>query len=157
MAPWLTAIAILLSAVIGAAVALRSIREQRSIARKRATIDLLARKEWDKSYLEARKNFNRLRDDSAGLVHWASISHDSTDEKSVIRDTLNDYELIAIGIKEDILDERVYKRWFRSTLINDWEQAEAYIMEVRRNTSAPKIFCEFEELAKKWGAENPPS
>ena len=154
---WPTAGAILLSAVIGAAVALCSISEQRKIARRRATIDLLARKEWDKYYLEDRKEFNRLRNDPKGLVHWASTSYDETDEKSIIRNILNYYELIAVGIKEGTLDEEAYKRWFRSTLIKDWKQAKAFIMEVRRNTNAPTIFCELEELAKKWGAENSPS
>ncbi|MCP4327556.1 MAG: DUF4760 domain-containing protein [Alphaproteobacteria bacterium] len=151
--PWITAGAILISASVAACAAIGSIREQRKIAKKRATLDLLSRKEWDSDYIEARKVFLGLRDEDPGLVEWAKPEHRKTPQVTNIKNTLNDYELIAIGIKENILDEELYKRWFRSSFLKDWHKSRDFIVTLRERDGVPTLFCEFEWLAKKWGAE----
>lgn len=152
--PWLTAGAILLSAIIGASVALYAIGEQRRIARKRATLDMLSRNEWDAAYLESKRKFNELRDSANGLAKWTAEEHWGSAELNVIRNSLNDYELVAVGIKEGILDEELYKRWFESSLTKDWKASEAFIRQVRDLEKSEKFFCEFEWIAKKW-IDNP--
>ena len=151
--PALSAGAILLSAAVASAIALYSIEEQRKIARKRTTLDALSQKEWDRDYIDSKHTFNKLRDHDDGLIKWAQIENRSSDETKIIRSTLNDYELIAVGIKEKVLDEELYKRWFRASFIKDWQQSKAFIMELRRSENMPKAFCEFEWLAEKWSGK----
>jgi len=154
--PWLTAGAILLSAGVGAAVALLSIGAQRAIARKRATLDLLSQKEWDKDYITAKNEFNKLRDSPSGLAMWAADEHKHSEQLNIIRNTLNDYELIAVGIREGILDEALYRRWFKPSLIKDWTKAKEFVQAIRVRENTELIFCEFEWLAEKWIAEDQP-
>jgi hypothetical protein len=62
--------------------------------------------------------------------------------------------MIAVGIKHRILDENIYKSWMRSALIKDFNSAESYIAEVRKQENNQRIFCEYEWLAIKWGAKS---
>ena len=105
--PLISAGAILLSACVALIIARLNILEQRRISRRRATLDLLSRNEWDSDYLEARNEFVKLKNGSSGLEFWAAKEHENTPQIAVIRSVLNDYELIAVGIEEDILDEEL--------------------------------------------------
>jgi hypothetical protein len=146
--PWLTAGAILLSAIIGASVAVLAIAHQRGIARKRSIIDNLLRKNWDKDYIQIRKDFVRLREDRDALLEAAKQDNQSGDDASVIRSILNDYEIIALGIRRDILDERIFKLWFKTTFLNDYEKMRPFVAEVRQRNR--RAFVELEGLAEKW-------
>jgi hypothetical protein len=114
---------------------------------------MLIRKEWDQDYIAAKHAFNTLRAES-DLVGLASKEKKNTEDGKNVRNTLNDYELIAVGIRHGILDEEIYKSWFKSSLIKDYISADSYISEVRRQESNPDIFCEFEALALRWGAKD---
>ncbi|MEX2375766.1 MAG: DUF4760 domain-containing protein [Dehalococcoidia bacterium] len=138
----------------GATVAVLSIRAQRNLAKKRATLDMLAQKEWDRDYIEARAEFIKLRDANSGLEFWADKEHKNSPQSNVIRNTLNDYELIAVGIKEGILDEDLYKRWFKTSFLKDMRMAKNYIAAIRQEAGTDAIFAEAEWLAQKW-ADDP--
>jgi hypothetical protein len=149
--PWLTVGAILISATIAALIALHSLEEQRKIARKRATLDMLARKEWDRDYIEARAEFVKLRDVPDGLEMWSRREHQDSPQAINIRNTLNDYELIAVGIKEGILDQELYKRWFKTSFVKDWRAAREYVREIRAQAGTSAIFCEMDWLVTQRG------
>lgn len=77
---------------------------------------------------------------------------------SHIRQILNHYELIAIGIRENIIDEAIYRRWFQTGLIRDWEAASDLISRLRKDPDVPNrqsVYIEMEELATRWRAEGP--
>lgn len=148
--PLISAGAVLLSASVAGVIALKNITTQRGIARRRATLDLISGKQWDNDYIRARKEFNALRESSNGLEFWAAAEHSGTPQLETIRLILNDYELIAIGISEDIIDETLYKRWFESTLIRDFDAAFATIDTLRRRTKIDGLYVEFEALARRW-------
>ncbi len=66
---------------------------------------------------------------------------------------LNHYELIAISINQNILDEFFYKEWMRSTYIKHYKESKAYIDGTREES--PKAYVCFQELAEKWDKETP--
>lgn len=96
------------------------------------------------------KGIQRAAESSNGLEFWAAAEHSGTPQLETIRLILNDYELIAIGISEDIIDETLYKRWFESTLIRDFDAAFATIDTLRRRTKIDGLYVEFEALARRW-------
>ena len=110
-------------------------------------------KAFDEEYIEYKNKFNRLKRSDSNLIEWAAKDKIDTDEVNTIRVMLNDYELVALGIREGILDEELFRRWFQTPLINDWKCIKGFIMAIRDSENAPKVFHEFEWLAKKWGAE----
>ena len=139
-----------LTAATAFAVAAFTVREQRRIARRRATIDYLERRKWDTDYLEARQAFLKLRDEKdRGLVYWATCEDLDRSELGTIRNILNDYELIAIGIRQNIYDEAIYHQYWRGTLLRDWEDAELMVIALQRRFN-PKIYENFKGLAEAW-------
>lgn len=72
----------------------------------------------------------------------------------VVLDVLNAIEFTAVGIKEGIFDESVYRRMSGSSVLADWKTLKPYIMELRRLNNNDRLFCEFEWLADRW--ENNP-
>ncbi|MEM9425667.1 MAG: DUF4760 domain-containing protein [Pseudomonadota bacterium] len=148
--PWLSAGAILVSALIAARMAFLGLREQRKIAKKRATLDMLSRREWDADYLSARTEFNRLKTGPTPLETWVNDEHKNTTQSDCIRTVLNDYELIAVGIREDILDEELYKVWFKTSFLRDYNLSKSYIAAMRKKYSSDQIFAELQNLAESW-------
>lgn len=63
---------------------------------------------------------------------------------------LNDYELIAIGIERGIIDDKTYRRWFRSGVVKDWRSAAPFIMAIRERTGNDHLFHEFEDMARRY-------
>lgn len=73
--------------------------------------------------------------------------------RSAILAVFNRYETFAIGINEDAIDEALYKRWWKSTLISDWHAARDAVEKLRQSQGMPNLFIEFERLAQAWDAE----
>lgn len=147
----LSPLAVLLSAVIGAAVALHSIKHQREIARKRATLDLISQREWEPEAIKIRDEFVKIRDTAGGLQPWAEKPFRDTPQLATIVAVLNEYELIAVGIREGILDEELYNRWYKSSYLSHWESLRGFIHRIRETEERYKLFIEFENLAYHWG------
>lgn len=118
---------------------------------------MLANREWDRDYLKAKAEFNKLKTSKTSLNLWASPEHATSPQANNIRNILNDYELTAIGIREGILDEELYRRWFKTSFLRDFDMVESYISEVRKKAGTSKIYAEFEWLANRWKEEKQPS
>jgi hypothetical protein len=120
----------------------------RNLVRRRATIDLLVADQTNETLLKARMDFVAASADD-GLLKaikdgiWSS-------EKYFFASTCNRYEILAIGIKEGIIDERIYKSYWRGTLLADWKRVETAVHYMRNRQQNPKIYIEFEDLARKW-------
>ncbi|MFW1676423.1 DUF4760 domain-containing protein [Pontibacter sp. JAM-7] len=149
---WVSPLAILVSAGVGAAVALNAIKTNREIARKRATLDVILKSESDEYFERIYTVFSSERKRSSGLKTLLFAETDSERKaKTEVDNFLNHYELIAISIRKEILDEGFYKSWMRSTYINHFEDAEEYIKDIQK--THPNAFKEFESLARKWQGE----
>ena len=145
---WIQTGAICLSAIAALFLVLYS----KNIACRRATLDLIMAEETDPSHRETRLAFIKLRQ-KGELVKWAMAEHVGSPETSHIRQVLNRYELVAIGIKNKTVDENLYKAWCRSTLVKDWTACKSFVTELRSTTHIMTVFCECENLARKWATK----
>jgi len=147
---WITPLAIILSAGIGAFVAMRAIAHQREVARMRATLDVILESESNTYYQKIYSVFRSETNRTGGLTALVDAQSDSEREsRRSLNDFLNHYELIAIAIDKKILDEKFYKTWMRSTYIRHFDSCKSYIQAIRDNGSE-LAFIEFETLAEKW-------
>lgn len=149
---WVSPLAILISAIIAGGLAWWSIRTNREIARKRATLDVILKSESDGYFERIYTVFVSEKKRKAGLV--ALLDADTDGErrsKLEVDNFLNHYELIAISIKKKILDEDFYKEWMRSTYIKHFNESREYIYGIRKANEMAYV-C-FEELAVKWSKE----
>ncbi|MEO1641561.1 MAG: DUF4760 domain-containing protein [Pseudomonadota bacterium] len=147
-------VASVVSAVTAWLVSRRVIRANQAIARKRATLDLIERSESTDFYLSVYSTFREVLTSEGGFdaITDPKVPILQEQRRKVIA-FLNTYELIAIGIEDGILDEELYKKYMRGTVVRHWYGAKPFVEHLRRSTNdskAPKAFVEFEGLATKW-------
>ena len=166
----------IIAALVGAAVALLAMFVSRKTARQRATLDFIRSVEIDGDYQVARQSFIKLRDSGGGFCD--EVQKNSEIGKT-FRYILNTHELMAIGVRENILDDNLYHRWYRSTVLSDWKvtKDDGYIDYERSKrcsvSGCPKpcdqksrldkceyndgIFKEYELLATRWEKHKQPA
>lgn len=72
------------------------------------------------------------------------------DDLAIIRAVLNDYELVAIGVRVGILDEEMCLRYMRGLTLKDWHSASQIIKSLRRKYNNTALLAEFDALAQRW-------
>jgi uncharacterized protein DUF4760 len=157
----ITSGAILTSALLATIAAKVGINHQRAIARKRAVLDLILRCD-ESDFQELVEDYCKIRDGAHGLERYAAPSEELSpgdlESVSVIDRYLNHYEIVSVGISQDILDKETYELWMRSAFVNDWDSAREYIVKVRKQSPRnAKNFTEYEALAIEWGGQPLPS
>lgn len=145
---WLQSGAVFLSAV-GVIITLIW---NRNIARRRATLDLIMMWQSNAELIKGRSDFVKLRD-GGHLVQWADPAKSGSSESATIRSVLNRYELVAIGIKQRTLDKTIYELWLKTVTVSDWIHCRTFVLELRKQTGIPTLYCEYEALAKSWANE----
>ena len=130
-----------------------TLRMNRAIARRRATLDIVLSEETDATHVDQRTQFVKLRD-LGGLAQFAAPAKTTGKEASLIRAVLNRYELVAIGVFSGSLDEKSYKSWCRTTLVKDWKCVKPFVAQLREQSDTPTLYCEMEKLAKKWATKS---
>ncbi len=175
------ALAIWTAGIITVTMGFLTIRTQRSLNRRRATVDMFMKKIWDDDYLKAWKSFTDVMRDQTKLMRhhdmfvkaldlkgrneWPDLSDDERAEyeaaTSVIRDVvkvLNDRELIAIGIRDGAYDEAICRRWWYSTFLSEWKLASTFVARIRMDhqlAAAAAAYTQMQELAERWESQGP--
>lgn len=133
-----------------------------SQARLRATVDMTVHEQNDPLLTEAKALFADIRKNKDINItkiacernSLSNTDSDSNKEKNeAILTVLNQYEFMAIGIKEGAFDDAIYKRMKKSIVIRDLDALHGYITELRNQEKNPLLFLEAEQLAKCWKSE----
>lgn len=124
------------------------------VNRLKATVDMVRATFFEdgarKSYGEFKTLLSALDEADQDISEYAEEDSDRAEGNAVILKQINNYELISLGIKKRVFDERFYKRWFFSQLTRDFQKVQPYIARVRQNYHNDAYFCEFEALAGRW-------
>ena len=128
------------------------------VARQRATIDLIEKRESTDYYRANSRRFSELRR-AAGFVHLndPATVEAQADRRRVI-EHLNHYELVSLGIRRGVLSGGFYKRWMGGPFVRDWNAALDWIEGERwkhdpgsgEHRYDPKIYQHFERVARRW-------
>ncbi len=138
--------------LIAASGVILTLRHNNTIARRRATIDLVLHQRADSELTESKKNLHKLHEQNNGLGQWAARGKEETPEHIAIMRVLNNYEFIATGIKEGAFDKKIYQRMQHSMTVRDYCALQCFISDIRQRHNNDKIFQEFEWLAKEFEA-----
>ncbi|CAA2158931.1 hypothetical protein MBRA_04179 [Methylobacterium brachiatum] len=108
-------------------------------------------KDLFKSAFPSSKSSNNISDQVNSEYEAGRLRH----QEAVItlRTILNDYENIALGIKLGILDEDYAYRYYRGTVLRDWEAMSPLVFTYRSKRGNNRLFIEFEGLAHAWENE----
>ena len=154
---WIQTAVILLGAVaavvtiyVNGRLSREAISNNEKIARQRATIDLLLTQRTDQNLIDSKRAVGAIHNDGGDFVSLASKDKAQDESRSHILSIINNYEFIALGIREGALDESIYKRAVYSQVVRDWGAMKPFITELRRQNKRNTLFQEFEVLAKRW-------
>lgn len=149
--------AVVYAAILAGMIAIWAIFSQRAITARQTTLEFIRSSEADRDNIKARQKFNELALDPDGMGKWARDEHAQSKEARAIRIVLNEHELVAIAIQRGILDDKTYRRFFKSGVIKTWQHAAPYVLLRRTRTGNHAIYHEVEELARWYqGAPNMP-
>lgn len=132
----------------------------RAVARQRATLDLIEKRESTEHYRTLASGFSRIRRANG----FEALNNTTTDiakaERQIVVDYLNHYELISIGILNNILDERIYRTWMRGPFVRDWNAAADWIQRERWKQDEAgnweyyeQTFENYEKVARRWSPD----
>lgn len=153
------AVAAICVASLSVMIALLALFSTRAIARRKATLDLIEKRESTDHYREISATFSRLRR-TRGFAHLTDPADETAlTERRAVLDFLNHYELIAIGIRGKTLDGAFYRQWMMRAFIRDWNDARPFIQQERwrRVDGAwvyfPSVYQHFGEAAQRWSGD----
>jgi hypothetical protein len=141
-------------AAITAIVAFGAFIQARKVNRGRATLDMVLKTFVEE---EGQERYNKFKDvmlrhadpdNPLDIMVFADPASHPTDDRQILRSQLNEYELIALGIRRKLFDEKLYKLWFQDQFQRDYRSLEAFISTVREQR--PSVFCECVWLYTRW-------
>jgi Domain of unknown function (DUF4760) len=121
--------------------------------KKRETLILISSIRNSEQYKETRRAYLKVVNTTTNLVDFAKEENSEKQQTILIEEMLNQYELVALGVRMGTLDEHFYKLWYRTSLITDYHRLKPFIEEVRRWTGVDTYFYQFEMLANRWAAK----
>lgn len=154
-----TAAIALIAAIVG-------ILTSRKIARDKATLDLIEKRESTDHYRRINRTFSELRK-GPGFGHLAgeltpvdaaTDAENQSDRQDVI-DYLNHYEMVAIGIERRLLDAATYRAWMQSAFVRDWNAAANWVQRERWRLVDgawkyhPSILAAYQRIACRWSKD----
>lgn len=147
-APIATAVA----AVFGFLLALVTLCVQRRIARRRAAIDFFLKTEMDDKIVKAFVDFkNAVKE----LKNAQSMEEfESTDAYTKIRQYLNIHELMAAGVHNKILDQRICYEFWEYELVRAYMDTKRLIDFERAKPGCAETYTELIRLQKTWSGQH---
>jgi hypothetical protein len=137
--------------ILGVLVALSSIKAARSIARKKQAADLLFNSRENLKLQEAARCIDKHHySKTSNIRSLADKEAMDLPETALIRLLLNHFELVSVGIQNDIYDEKMIKDSWCTIIVRTYDQALPFITAVRERDKKDTIYQEFELLAKRW-------
>lgn len=73
------------------------------------------------------------------------------ERRTAVSAVLNRYEAFAIGVEARAVDEDMYKKWWKTTLVEDWYVFRPLILKLQERN--PRAYIEFQTLAERWQKE----
>lgn len=139
-------------AALSASVAFGAFVQARKTTRRRATLDMVLKTFVDengqKLYIDFKDVMQRVKSGQVDLMEFADPSCPPSADRQTVRAQLNEYELIALGIRRKLFDENLYKLWFQDQFQRDYRSLEGFICKVREQR--PSVFCECVWLYNRW-------
>jgi hypothetical protein len=148
----------LTTAMLAAWLAWQSIENARDIARRKATLDLIEKAESSDHYRQLVDSFGVIMREAL-LCHLIDKSaSELAPERAALIDYLNHYELVSIGIRNNVLDQDMYRLWMQTAFIDTWNDVAPWVQAIRmRNRNPvdptaynPKAYEHFGALAQRW-------
>jgi hypothetical protein len=160
-------VAVLIAAIIAAIWAKKSIDSNKSITKKRCTMDYIMTRSRDQKFVNAWsflrqahkatnldiKSFADSNDNQVKIEDIIEIEGSSIDckqAKDLLSYILNQYEYMATGVHMEIYDEDILINCSKTSTITAFKMTKVYIESLREQSNRELAYIQFEKLVKKW-------
>lgn len=144
---WITAVIAIAAGII----AMINIHSQRQIARRRASFDMFLKTEADEKMIEAYENFHKgIAAMRATTPLGDFFTSPPREEYLWVRKYLNIHELVAVGIKEKVLDHDTCYTYWGDVLVHNCTDARPVLDYVRNRPRNIFTYVELEALYAEW-------
>jgi hypothetical protein len=133
--------------IVAVFVAWFSIKKQRETTKKDKTIALLMKDLEDdflKTGMKTLLKVHNSEDDDVAI--YANQTHKNDPEAISIKNLLNYYENISVGVSADIYDIEMIKKSQKTMIISIYKQSEPFIIRLRKQNKNPDLYIEFEKF-----------
>ncbi|CAC9950033.1 hypothetical protein [uncultured Gammaproteobacteria bacterium] len=131
--------------IVAVFVAWISIKKQRETIKKDKTIGLLM-KDLEDDFLTDGLKILRKIDEEYRIEDFAKLGKKNFKEAIAIRNLLNYYEIIGVGIESDIYDITMIKDAQKTMIIRIYEQAKPFIIRSRQVDNNADLWIKFQGL-----------
>jgi hypothetical protein len=144
------------TALLAAIIAVWGVISQRAIARRQMTYEQIIKFITDDDLIKARRKFMELARSADGLKKYAAKENEISEETQSIILTLNFFELISIGIQRGIIDYELFKMWGKTSVVQIWSYAHAFVEPFRERLGNDMLFHELQSMAGWFKASSAP-
>lgn len=148
--PFITPVGTVIAALLAGLFAWMAIRNQRAIAKRRNTIDLIVKFETDSSYQTSVQFFRDLR--AKKLLPHNIVFPENDDDYRKARNYLNTFwnyhEIMALAMRRDTIDIALFRRWWGVAYVNAWNESIEVVNKLRGRSSSPRPYQNFEIAAR---------
>ena len=128
---------------------------ERILAARLETLHYIVSSNRSAVLTEAHRAFAaKQREGAEALKRVGSVDADPLNSQIALY--LNQFEIVAIGVRHGAFDEELYKDWFKDTYIRAFSLAEPYIKGRRDYKNDDRLYEHFEGMVKRWKAEKGP-
>lgn len=133
-------------------IALGNMYSQRGIAKRRAAFDIFLKTETDEKMLTAYDNFHKgiIAMGKAPDIGTFCTAEATREQYLCIRKYLNVHELVAVGIREKVLDPEVCYHYWGDTLTNNYSDARPVLDFIRKRPRNKYTYADLENLNAEW-------
>ncbi len=146
--------------VVAIGLAWVNIRNARSIARLKATLDLIEKVESSEHYRKRHETFRSIRTEGRFAALENPGDAQTKAQRYEVVEYLNHYELVALGILNRVLDEGMYRKWMAGPFVRDWNAAAAWIQSERWKLEdngmwsyRAATFGNYQTMARRWSSK----
>jgi hypothetical protein len=132
--------------------AIISIIVQKSVARRRAALDFFVKTDLDEKMLTAFDNFHKsieVLNKAPDPISFCT-SEETRKDYLCIRKYLNVHELVAVGIREAVLDPDVCYSYWGDTLTNNYRVAKPVLDFLATREKNKYTYSDLQELNARW-------
>ena len=134
--------------LMGVIAAICALQVNQNIARKRATIDFVLHDMNSKEMDEAKAVMTLDKD---ALLDLSKKSSSGSAHRKLVLRLLNQYEFMAVGIREGAFDKKLINRMKHSTVTRTFDKFEPFINSLRQEPDVNStVFQDFEWLANSF-------
>ncbi|SFV87039.1 hypothetical protein MNB_SUP05-SYMBIONT-4-113 [hydrothermal vent metagenome] len=130
-------------------VAWRSINKQRDTTKKDKTISLLMKDLEDDFLEDGIQTLLKIHDsDDDDVAIYANSTNKNDDNAIAIRNLLNYYENISVGVDSNIYDLEMIKKSQKTMILSIYKQSKPFIIRLREQNENPNLYIEFERFVE---------